>query len=211
MINHTQFQKDLIIKFPTTRAFNTPKLNKIILDVSCSSELGLDKKHILNLTYFWLYSIGQFPKIKKAKKSVASFKLRQGVENGTTITLRNKAIFNFICFYNVLILPQIAITTDDSISLKGKLPKLRSNQNITGYTNLNYGLKSLFHLNINDSVLEMPINCPDYGSNLQFIFKTNTIHKESKLYIDTNKFTSQSQITFLKNKFLMSYYLFPVQ
>jgi large subunit ribosomal protein L5 len=83
-------------EFGYTNVNAAPKLTKVVISVATGSAMKRDRnrnKLVLNR----LSKItGQMPSITKAKKSVASFKLREGEEIGVRVTLRGKNMYAFL-------------------------------------------------------------------------------------------------------------------
>lgn len=72
-----------------------PKLEKIIVTAT-SKDVVANSKLIDNL-YNEIYAItGQKPVITKAKKSIAGFKLREGMPLGVKVTLRGEMMYDFV-------------------------------------------------------------------------------------------------------------------
>lgn len=80
-----------------------PKMQKVVIS-SCLSE-ALQSAKILDVAADELALItGQKPLITRAKKSIATFKLREGAPLGLKVTLRGKRMFEFMNrFFNVAI------------------------------------------------------------------------------------------------------------
>lgn len=72
----------------------TPKLVKIVVNMGVKDAVA-DKKNIERAAKAMEQITGQKPKVAKAKKSVASFKLRQGDPIGVVVTLRGKRMYDF--------------------------------------------------------------------------------------------------------------------
>ncbi len=72
-----------------------PKLDKIIISMGVG-EGSKDKKLITAAVSDLTTIAGQKPVICKAKKSVSNFKLRDGMEIGTKVTLRQSQMFEFL-------------------------------------------------------------------------------------------------------------------
>lgn len=74
----------------------TPKLSKIVLSVGTGSKIKMDK----NRNDFIVDRIGkiagQKPSTRQAKKSIASFKLREGDKIGVMVTLRGEKMYSFV-------------------------------------------------------------------------------------------------------------------
>lgn len=85
-----------------------PKLKKIV--VNCSTGEALLNSKVLDSVASDLMSItGQKPVIRKAKKSIAGFKLRQGQPIGVSVTLRKRYMYEF---YNRLVNVALPRTRD---------------------------------------------------------------------------------------------------
>lgn len=95
-------QKKLEKKSPIA----VPALEKIVLNMGTKDALS-DKKYMQSALSAMTQIAGQKPKIAKAKKSIASFKLRQGDEIGVTVTLRGKRMYNFFEKLVGIVLPRL--------------------------------------------------------------------------------------------------------
>ena len=85
----------LIGKFGYTSAMQAPKLVKVTLNMGVG-EAKQDSK-MLEAAQQQLADIaGQKPNIRRARKSVAAFKLREGMPVGLTVTLRDERAYEFI-------------------------------------------------------------------------------------------------------------------
>src|SRR4028118_2438008 len=72
-----------------------PKIEKIVVNMGVGEAISNSK--ILDTATDELRAIaGQKPVVTKAKKSIASFKLRQGMNIGTMITLRGERMYEFL-------------------------------------------------------------------------------------------------------------------
>lgn len=98
----SEVQKELGIKNP----MSTPRLSKIIVNVGVKDALT-DKKGIEKVAGIIGQITGQKPKITAAKKSIASFKLREGDKIGLVVTLRGKRMYNFFTKLVSIVLPRI--------------------------------------------------------------------------------------------------------
>lgn len=96
----------LMKKFAYTSVMQIPKLNKITVNVGCGE--ARDNSKALDAVCNDLAKItGQKPLITKAKKSVANFKLREGMPIGAKVTLRGDRMWEFLDrFFNVA-LPRV--------------------------------------------------------------------------------------------------------
>lgn len=72
-----------------------PRLKKVVINVGAGEAIQNIK--CLDVIQDYIQDIaGQKPVVKKAKKSVASFKLREGQPIGVTVTLRRKRMYDFL-------------------------------------------------------------------------------------------------------------------
>jgi large subunit ribosomal protein L5 len=93
-------------KFSYANHMQIPKIEKIVLNIGVG-ETTKDTK-IINSAYKALEMIaGQKPMIQKAKKSVASFKLREGMPAGVKVTLRRDRMYDFIDRLVTVALPRV--------------------------------------------------------------------------------------------------------
>ncbi len=93
-------------KFNYANPMEIPKLEKIVLNIGVG-EAATDSK-IINSAFGALQQIaGQKPVIAKARKSVASFKLREGVPIGVKVTLRKDRMYDFVDRLITIALPRV--------------------------------------------------------------------------------------------------------
>ena len=95
-------QRDLGIK----NFFAVPKLSKIVVNIGIKDAL-VDKKNIDNAQVILTQVTGQKPKITKARKSIATFKLREGDKIGVVVTLRGKRMYGFYEKLVGIVLPRL--------------------------------------------------------------------------------------------------------
>ena len=82
-------------RFQYRNVMEVPRLNKIIVNVGVGEAIANAKA--LDAALADLTSItGQRPAIARAKKSIAGFKLRQGMAIGVMVTLRGKRMYEFL-------------------------------------------------------------------------------------------------------------------
>jgi len=85
----------LMKKFSYKSVMQIPKLNKIVINVG-AGEAKENAKVIDAITSDIAMITGQKPMICKAKKSVANFKLRAGMDIGVKVTLRGDRMYEFL-------------------------------------------------------------------------------------------------------------------
>ena len=85
----------LFKKFGYKSTMQTPKLDKIVINIGLGE--AKDNPKVIDAALADLTKItGQKPVITKAKKSIANFKLRQGMNIGVKVTLRGEKMYEFI-------------------------------------------------------------------------------------------------------------------
>ena len=104
------YQKDvvpaLMKKFGYKSVMQIPKLDKVVVNVACGE--GRDNPKVIEAVVSDLMQItGQKPVLCKAKKSVANFKLREGMTIGAKVTLRGDRMYEFVDRLFSLALPRV--------------------------------------------------------------------------------------------------------
>ena len=85
----------LMEKFGYKSTMQIPKLDKIVVNVGCGE--AKDNTKVVDAIVKDISTItGQHPTICRAKKSVANFKLREGVTIGVKVTLRGDRMYEFL-------------------------------------------------------------------------------------------------------------------
>jgi large subunit ribosomal protein L5 len=96
----------LMKEFSYTNPMQAPKLEKIVLNVGMGEAISNAKA--LDHAVDELRRItGQQPVVTKAKKSIAAFKLREGMSIGCMVTLRRERMFEFFDRFISAALPRI--------------------------------------------------------------------------------------------------------
>ena len=118
----------LMKKFGYKSVMQIPKLEKVVINVGCGE--AKENSKVIDAIIGDLSKItGQRPVVCKAKKSVANFKIREGMPIGVKVTLRADNMYEFVDrFFNVA------------------LPRVRDFRGINansfdGRGNYNFGLK----------------------------------------------------------------------
>lgn len=82
-------------KFGYKNVMEIPKLDKVVINVGCGE--AKENKKVIEAIMTDLATItGQKPIECKAKKSVANFKLREGMTIGVKVTLRSDKMYEFV-------------------------------------------------------------------------------------------------------------------
>lgn len=89
-----EIAKDLKTRLGIKNPHAVPGLSKIVLNMGVKDAL-VDKKNMEKAAEVLGLIAGQKPRVMKAKKSIASFKLREGDEVGLMVTLRGKRMYDF--------------------------------------------------------------------------------------------------------------------
>lgn len=83
-----------------------PKLNKIVVNVGVTDDQHRDKA-VENVATQIATVTGQQPSIRRARKSIAGFKLRAGDAVGVSVTLRNERMYEFLDKLVSIVLPRV--------------------------------------------------------------------------------------------------------
>ena len=93
-------------KFGYSSVMQIPKIDKIVVNVACGE--AKENAKVLDAVVNDLSTItGQKPVLIKAKKSVANFKLREGMTIAAKVTLRGERMYEFLDRFFNLALPRV--------------------------------------------------------------------------------------------------------
>ena len=98
--------KAMTEKFGYANRYEVPKLEKITLNMGVG-EASQDKKKVQTAAAEMELIAGQKPVITKAKKSIAQFKLREGMPIGAKVTLRRERMYEFLDRLVNIALPRV--------------------------------------------------------------------------------------------------------
>ncbi len=105
-----QYKQDitprLIDKFGYKNIMQVPKIEKIIINVGVGEAIQNPKAMDGAVNDLMAIS-GQKPVITKAKKSIAGFKLREGMPIGCKVTLRGERMYDFLYRLINIVLPRV--------------------------------------------------------------------------------------------------------
>ncbi len=93
-------------EFNYTNEMQIPKLDKIVLNMGVGEAVG-DSKLINSVFEDMTLISGQKPVITKARKSIATFKLREGINIGVKVTLRQARMYEFLDRLLTVALPRV--------------------------------------------------------------------------------------------------------
>ena len=121
-------KKSLVEKFGYKNPHEIPKLTKIVLNMGIGEGVT-DKKKVTSAMEELAAIAGQQPVMTKARKSIATFKLREGMPIGCKVTLRSARMYEFLERLVNMALPRIR----DFHGINGK--------NFDGKGNFAFGIK----------------------------------------------------------------------
>ncbi|MBR2890822.1 MAG: 50S ribosomal protein L5 [Bacilli bacterium] len=98
--------KQLTEQFGYTTIMQVPKIEKIVLNMGIGDSIANSK--LLEAAVADLQTIaGQKPLVTKAKKSIAVFKVREGMSIGAKVTLRGERMYEFFDKFVSISLPRV--------------------------------------------------------------------------------------------------------
>ena len=106
LLYESEIRPQLIEQFGYTNLMQAPKLEKIILNMGVG-EGATDNKKIGAAVQDMTLIAGQKPIITKARKSVAAFKVRAGMQVGCKTTLRRERMYEFLDRLITIALPRV--------------------------------------------------------------------------------------------------------
>ena len=98
--------KAMTEKFGYKNRLEVPRLEKIVINMGVG-EATQDKKRVETAAAEMQAISGQKPVITKAKKSIAQFKLREGMPIGCKVTLRRERMYEFLDRLVTIALPRV--------------------------------------------------------------------------------------------------------
>jgi large subunit ribosomal protein L5 len=96
----------LMKQFDYKTKMQVPRIEKITLNMGVGEAVA-DKKILEHASGDMQKIAGQKPVITKSKKSVAAFKIRDGYPVGTSVTLRNRRMYEFLDRLVTIALPRV--------------------------------------------------------------------------------------------------------
>jgi large subunit ribosomal protein L5 len=163
-----QYREDVVPKlkkeFGIENLMAVPRIEKVVLNMGIGEAIANIK--ILDDAVVELAAIaGQRPSVRRAKKSIASFKLRQGMPIGCSVTLRGDRMWDFI---------------DRLISVA--LPRVRD---FRGAPTKAFDGRGNFTLGIRDHLIfqEIDFNKVDKPKGMNVTFVTTAANDEQALHL----------------------------
>jgi len=100
------FRQKMVEQFGYKNPMEVPKLEKIVINMGVG-EATQDKKRVDVAAAEMMAIAGQKPVVTRAKKSVATFKLREGMPIGCKVTLRRERMYEFLDRLVTIALPRV--------------------------------------------------------------------------------------------------------
>ena len=97
---------ELMKQFQYKNAMQVPRIEKIVVNMGVGETTG-DSKRINTATDELARISGQKPLITTARKSIANFKLREGMKIGCKVTLRRERMYEFLDRLITIALPRV--------------------------------------------------------------------------------------------------------
>jgi large subunit ribosomal protein L5 len=96
----------LMKKFNYSSPMQVPKIDKIVLNTGVRDAVS-NSKSIQFVEYAMTRISGQKPVVTRARKSIAAFKLREGLPIGVMVTMRKKKMYEFLDRLIAVALPRV--------------------------------------------------------------------------------------------------------
>jgi large subunit ribosomal protein L5 len=96
----------LMKKFGYSNVMQIPKLEKIVLNMGVGEAVN-DRKKVDNAVADLALIAGQKPVITRARKAIATYKVREGMAIGTKVTLRGDRMYEFLDRFVTIALPRV--------------------------------------------------------------------------------------------------------
>ena len=101
-----QVRPDLIKEFGYTNPYQVPRVDKIVLNMGVGEATG-DSKKVQSAMADLALIAGQKPAVTRARMSIATFKLREGLGIGAKVTLRKTRMYEFLDRLVNIALPRV--------------------------------------------------------------------------------------------------------
>jgi len=105
-----RYKKDVLpslaTKFGRANRLSLPRLEKIVINMGVGAAIG-EKKYLEEAVEALTQIAGQKPVITRGRKSIAGFRLREGMAIGCMVTLRHERMYEFLDRLISLALPRV--------------------------------------------------------------------------------------------------------
>ena len=101
-----KLRDELRKKFEYKNVMQIPRIEKVVINMGVGGAVT-DRKKVDNAVADLAMIAGQKPVVTKARKSIATFKVREGMSLGTKVTLRGDRMYEFIDRLITIALPRV--------------------------------------------------------------------------------------------------------
>lgn len=101
-----QIKSQLIESFSYSNVMQVPTVDKVVINMGVGESVG-EPKALENAVNEMTAIAGQKPALRRAKKAISNFKLREGLAIGCMVTLRGDRMYEFLDRLITLALPQV--------------------------------------------------------------------------------------------------------
>ena len=102
----TEIRENLQKEFSFENVMQIPGVSKVVVNMGVG-EAARDSKQINGSLHDLTLITGQKPELRRAKKSIAQFKLREGMPIGVKVTLRRERMYEFLDRFITIALPRV--------------------------------------------------------------------------------------------------------
>ena len=99
-------KSQLLERFSYGNVMQVPTVNKVVINMGVGESVG-EPKALENAVGEMAAIAGQKPALRRAKKAISNFKLREGLPVGCMVTLRGDRMYEFLDRLITLALPQV--------------------------------------------------------------------------------------------------------
>ncbi len=103
----TNVMPALTARFGYKNPYQVPRLTKVVVNMGVGKDAIQDQKFLDAALHDLSAIAGQRPNVRRAKKSISNFKLREGVPIGVAVTLRGARMYEFLERFLGSALPRI--------------------------------------------------------------------------------------------------------
>tara|TARA_Y100000589_G_C27013325_1_gene571737 strand:- start:76 stop:621 length:546 start_codon:yes stop_codon:yes gene_type:complete len=101
-----EIKTQLVESFSYSNVMQVPAVDKVVINMGVGESVG-EPKALENAVSEITAIAGQKPALRRAKKAISNFKLREGVAVGCMVTLRGNRMYEFLDRLITLALPQV--------------------------------------------------------------------------------------------------------
>ena len=101
-----EIKSQLLESFSYSNVMQVPTIDKVVINMGVGESVG-EPKALENAVSEMTSIAGQKPALRRAKKAISNFKLREGVPIGCMVTLRGIRMYEFLDRFITLALPQV--------------------------------------------------------------------------------------------------------